>query len=90
MKEETEIIEEKIEIPADMIVDVLAVILKEKLKYEIIQVIENRSLIVLAVSYHKNSIRHQHILNDILYMIEEYDNFRSRELDGVDWRGKPL
>lgn len=49
MKEEKEIVEETIEIPSDMLVDVLAVIIKEKLKHEIIQVIQNRGLIVVAI-----------------------------------------
>ncbi len=90
MKEEKEITEVTIEIPGDMSIDVLAVIVKEKLKHEIIRVIENRSLIVVVISYDKNLSRHQNILSDIRNMIEDYDNFRSGELEGVDWRGRPL
>ena len=86
MKEEKEIIEETVKIPADMSIDVLAVIVKEKLKHEIIEVIENRSLIVLAISYDKNLSRHQNILHDIRNMLEDYNIFRYEEVEKINWR----
>ena len=86
MKEDKEIIEETIKIPADMVVDVLAIIVKEKLKNEIIEVIENRSIIVLAISYDKSLTRHQNILHDIRSMIDDYNNFRNEEVEKINWR----
>lgn len=86
MKEEKEITEETIKIPVDMSIDVLAVIVKEKLKHEIIEVIENRSLIVLAISYDKNLSRHQNILHDIRNMLEDYTIFRYEEVEKINWR----
>lgn len=86
MKEDKEIIEETIKIPADMAVDVLAIIVKEKLKNEIIEVIENRSIIVLALSYDKSLTRHQNILHDIRSMIDDYNNFRTEEVEKINWR----
>lgn len=86
MKEDKEIIEETIKIPADMVVDVLAIIVKEKLKNEIIEVIENRSIIVLALSYDKNLTRHQNVLHDIRSMIDDYNNFRNQEVEKINWR----
>ncbi len=86
MKEEKEITEETIKIPVDLSIDVLAVIVKEKLKHEIIEVIENRSLIVLAISYDKNLSRHQNILHDIRNMLEDYNIFRYEEVEKINWR----
>lgn len=87
MKPGQEITEETIKIPVDMIVDVLSVIIKESLTHEIIQVIENRSLIVIAISYDKNFSRHQNALNDIDTMLEDYNDFRSEEeQENVNWR----
>lgn len=88
MKQEQEIIQETIKIPIDMIIDILSVIVKENLTHETIQVIENRSLIVIAISYDKNFSRHQNLLNDIRTMLEDYDNFRSQEeeQENVNWR----
>ncbi len=79
MKQEKEIIEQTVQIPLDMVVDVFAVIVKENLIHEIIQVIENRSLIVMAITYDKNFSRHENALYDIHNMLEDYTNFRSRE-----------
>lgn len=86
MKDEKEITEETLKIPVDMAIDVLAIIVKEKLKHEIIQVMENRSMIVLAVSYNKNLSRHQNIIFDIQSLLEDYDNFRYQEAEKVNWR----
>lgn len=86
MKEEREIIEETVKIPLDMVIDVLVVIVKEKLTHEIVQIIENRSLIVIVISYDKNFSRHQNVLYDIRTMLEDYDNFRSVEEENVNWR----
>ncbi len=89
MKQEKEIIEETIKIPIDMVVDVLSVILKENLTHEIIQVIPNRSLIVVAITYDKKFSRHQNALYDIQTMLEDYTNFRSEEEEeeeNVNWR----
>ena len=88
MKQEKEIIEETVKIPIDMVVDVLAVIVKENLSHEIIQVIENRSLIVIAITYDKKFSRHQNTLYDIRTMLEDYTNFRSQEeeQENVNWR----
>ena len=88
MKQEKEIIEETIKIPIDIVVDVLSVIVKEKLNHEVIHVIQNRSLIVLSISYDKNFSRHQNTLYDIRAMLEDYNNFRSEEeeQENVNWR----
>lgn len=44
----TGITEETIKVPQDMILDILSVLLKEELKYEITEVLENRSIAVLS------------------------------------------
>lgn len=88
MQQEKEIIEETVKIPVDMVVDVLTVIVKENLSHEIIQVIENRSMIVIAIAYDKKFSRHENAMYDIRTMLEDYTNFRSEEEEqqSINWR----
>lgn len=86
MKNENEIIEESIQIPCDMLIDILAIIVKEQLKHEIIQVIENRSVIVLSVSYDKHLSRHQNVIQNIKTLLADYNSFRYQEEEKVNWR----
>jgi hypothetical protein len=86
MNNAKEITEETIRIPVDMSIDVLVIIVKEKLKHEIIEVIENRSLIIIEVWYEKNTPKHQNVLYEIRTMLEDYNNFRFKEAEKVNWR----
>lgn len=86
MKNEKEINEQSINVPGDMLIDVLSIIVKEKLPHEVIQVIENRSIIVLAVSFDKSYARHQHILQNIQDILQEYNDFRHSEAEQINWR----
>lgn len=84
--EHHEIGEETLRIPQDMSIDVLALIVKERLKLEIIQVIENRSLIVVVVYYNKKDNRHKKVIENARTMLEYYDDCRWSESENKDWK----
>ncbi|MBA3683385.1 MAG: hypothetical protein H0W73_19800, partial [Bacteroidetes bacterium] len=77
--------------PLDMILDVMELILKEKLKHQIIAINQNRSLLILALLYDKGSAHHKTLMVNINQMLENYNDFRFSQLEeGKDWRGKQL
>ncbi len=79
--------EENIKVPIDLIMDILGIIIKEGFKHEVIQVIENRSTIVIALFHHKDSLRHQSVLDNIKNLLDEYKEYRWAENEQLDWRG---
>jgi uncharacterized FlgJ-related protein len=85
MKEE-EISEETLKIPHDMSIDIFAIIVKEGLKHEILEVIENRSLIIMAVQYNKNQPRHQNVRQNIQDLLKEYHEYRWEENEELNWK----
>ena len=85
MKED-EFTEETIKIPHDMSIDIFAIIVKEGLKHEIIEVIENRSLIILAVKFNKNQPRHQKVKENILDLLKYYEEYRWEENEELNWK----
>lgn len=78
--------EENIKVPVDLIMDILGIIIKEGFKHEVIQVIENRSTIVIALFHHKDSLRHQRVLDNIKNLLDEYKEYRWAENEQLDWR----
>lgn len=78
--------EENIKVPVDLIMDILGIIIKEGFKHEVIQVVENRSLIVMAVFHQKDSLRHQGALDNIKNLLDEYNEYRWAENEQLDWR----
>lgn len=87
MKDQKEITEESFKVPTDMMMDVLFIIVKENLKHEIIEVLPNRNLIVIAVSYDKKSSRHLNVVSNIQSHIADYNQYRSWESEEFNWRG---
>ncbi len=85
MKDE-EITEETLKIPLDMSIDIFAIIVKEGLKHEILEVIENRSLIIMAVQYNKKQSRHQKIKENIQELLQEYNEYRWEENEQLNWK----
>lgn len=78
--------EEVLSIPHDMSIDVLGLIVKERLKHQIIEVNENRSLIVVLVFYDKKSSRHQKVIQNLKNMIEYYHDWRWAENEDINWK----
>ena len=85
MKDE-ETTEENLKIPLDMSIDIFAIIVKEGLKHEIIEIIENRSLIILAVKFNKNQARHQKVKENIQDLLKEYQEYRWEENEELNWK----
>lgn len=89
MKETKDRIEEReqiLKIPVDMLLDILAIIVKERLAHEVIQVIPNRSLVVVAISADSGDTKFQKIVYNIQNLISDYQHYRSWENEEVNWR----
>lgn len=86
MNNNKETTEESLKIPCDMLVDVLGIIVKERLKHEIIEVIQNRSLVIISLAYDKNSLKTQKLIENIKSLLLDYENFRSSENEELNWR----
>ncbi len=78
--------EETIQVAVDIIMDILNIIIKEGFKHEVIQVVENRSTIVIAVFHQKDSLRHQRALDNIKNLLDEYKEYRWSENEQLNWR----
>jgi putative lipoic acid-binding regulatory protein len=86
MKDNKETTEETLKIPSDMLIDILGIIVKEELKHEIIEVIQNRSLVVITVWHEKNSARTGKVIENIKNLLLDYEHFRSSENEELNWR----
>jgi len=78
--------EESLKIPSDILLDVLAVIVKETIRHEITQVVEGRSMVILSVYLNDGSLKQQRALQNIQSMLEEYNEYRYSENEELDWR----
>lgn len=87
MKNESEISEEVLKIPGDILMDILNIIVKEGLKHEVIQVVQNRSLAIISVCYDKTVTRMQKVINNIQNILLDYQHYRSWENEEFNWRG---
>ena len=87
MKDQKEITEESFKLHTDMLMDVLLIIVKENLKHEIIEVMPNRSMVVIAISYDKKSSRHLSVIGNIQGHIDDYNHYRFWENEELkNWR----
>ena len=86
MKEAKEITEEVIKVPADMLLDIFTIIVKEGLKHEVIQVMQNRSLAVVSVYFDKGTVRQQKVIHNIQNILSDYEHYRSWENEEFNWR----
>lgn len=78
--------EEVIKVPLDMAMDIFAIILKHRLKHDVIQVIESRSLIVMAIYFDKAFTKQQSIMQNIQNLLDEYNEFRWSENEDLNWK----
>jgi hypothetical protein len=85
MNDRSELTEETLKIPLDILLDVLTIIVDEKLKYEVIEVSQNRSLVILVVFYKKSSIRDQKIIDNLENLILDYEHIRHSENEEFNW-----
>ena len=82
----TGIIDETIKVPQDMILDILVILLKEELKYEITEVLESRALAVLIIEIDQTKQRQIKVLQNIQELLHAYHEFRFSENETLNWR----
>lgn len=78
--------EENICIPGDLILEVLGIIVKEQLKHEITQISENKSLIYVSVYINRTETRQIKLMQNIQHILNEYKEFRWEESEQYNWR----
>ena len=78
--------EETIKVPADMLLDILGIILKERLKYDIVQIIENRAIAVMQISVDSNPSRQLKAIQNIHNLLSTYNDYRFGQDESLNWR----
>ena len=66
MKTDKNIAEETIKIPMDMMMDILAIVVKEELKHEIVNIIPNRNTVIIELEYERSNQRAEKAIKNIL------------------------
>ncbi|MBA3705503.1 MAG: hypothetical protein H0W84_06260 [Bacteroidetes bacterium] len=82
----TGITDEMIKIPQDMILDILSILLKEELNYEITEVLENRAMAVFVIGIDQSKPRQLKALQNIQELLTAYHEFRFSENETLNWR----
>lgn len=77
---------EIIKVPQDMLIDILAILLKEELNFEIIEVLENRASAVMAIEIEGEKPRQNKVLQNIQSLLASYNEFRFSENETLNWR----
>ena len=86
MKTDKNIAEESLKIPIDMMMDILTIIVKEELKHEIINVVPNRSMVVMELAYERNNQRSEKAIQNIQALLADYQHYRLWEDEEVNWK----
>jgi hypothetical protein len=86
MNTKNELKEETIKVPADMLIDILTIIFKERLKYEILQIIENRAIAVIMIGVDENPSRQVKVIQNIHNLLSTYNDYRFGQDESLNWR----
>jgi hypothetical protein len=78
--------EENIKVPQDMLIDVLAILMKEELEYEITEVLENRASAVVAIEIDQSKQRQIKAVQNIQQILTSYNEYRYSEDETLNWR----
>lgn len=78
--------EETFKIPFDVLLDVLGIIVKARLKHEVVQVQESRSIVVVTFFLDKGLEKHQQAMQSITDILEEYHEYRWSDHEEINWR----
>lgn len=78
--------EESIKVPQDMLIDVLAILIKEELEFEITEVLENRASAVIAVEIDRSKLRQIKAVQNIQQLLTSYNEYRYSEDETLNWR----
>ncbi len=84
----TKTTDELIKVPQDMLIDILSILLKEDVRYEITEVLENRVIAIIAIDVDRNKSRQIKVLQNIQELINSYNEFRYSENETLNWREK--
>jgi hypothetical protein len=83
----TSISNENIKVPQDMIIDILSILLKEDLKYEITEILENRAMAAFIIGIDREKPRQLKAFQNIQQLLNSYNEFRFSENETLNWRG---
>lgn len=78
--------DETIRVPQDMLIDILAILIKEELNYEITEVLENRASAVISISIDRGKPRQIKALQNMQELLTAYNEYRFSENETVNWR----
>lgn len=78
--------EENIKVPQDMLIDVLAILIKEELEYEITEVLENRACAAIAIVIDQSKPRQIKAVQNIQQLLTSYNEYRYSEDETLNWR----
>ena len=78
--------EENIKVPQDVLIDVLAILMKEELNYEIAEVLENRAIAVISIRIDHNKSRQIKAVQNIQQLLTSYNEYRYSEDETLNWR----
>jgi len=73
-------------IPTDVILEIAQIILQADLPHEIIGVKENKSQIILSISYQSDLKFHQEAIKNIADILKDYHEICCNESETVNWR----
>lgn len=78
--------DEIIKVPQDMLIDILLILLKEELEYDITEVLESRSVAVIAINIDSNKSIQLKAFQNIKELLNAYNEFRYSENETLNWR----
>lgn len=78
--------DEIIKVPQDMLIDILAILTKEELKYEITEVLENRASATFSIAIDRSKPRQIKVLQNIQQLLTSYNEYRYSEDETLNWR----
>lgn len=78
--------EENIKVPQDVLIDVLAILMKEELNYEIAEVLENRAVAVISIRIDRSKSRQIKAVQNIQQLLTSYNEYRYSEDETLNWR----
>jgi len=82
----TNLTEENIKVPQDVLIDLLAILMKEELNYEIAEVLENRAIAVISIRIDQSKPRQIKAVQNIQQLLTSYNEYRYSEDETLNWR----
>jgi hypothetical protein len=78
--------EETLSVPTDVMLEIAQIILQAELPHEIIGVKENKSQIIIGISFQADLKFHQDALKNIQDILKAYHDLVHTEHEDIDWR----